>query len=280
MGKSSIVLAIHDSGRYTQIDLSPHLPLKKTHSEAQVEQSSQKQHDYYALHTVNEDTNAIFEPPEEQVLGSIASVVYQTHRSIMSDDRVLCQQVSRIYHGLSEQPMQMQQLRTAIAQAEQSRYNRADTALDVSEGTVGQAVKHDVAEGHDSFTTDVFLNYVSRFSVNDPNSPIDRLHTSFSGSPDYYLKTSPVHSLFQSILRSSPFSVPVQSPFQPIHCTNPFSAPVHSPYQPIHCTSLRISPVSIPLQSPYHSSLRTSTFFVPVQFPYQSSHLIPYLSDD
>ena len=101
----------------------------------------------------------------EQILDSVTSLVYQTHISIMSDDRELCQQVVRIYRRLGERRVQMQQLRTTIAQTQQS--------------------------SHDSSTVDVFLNFVSRFSVNGPNSSIERLRGSIYGHPDYLLETSP-----------------------------------------------------------------------------------------
>lgn len=156
-----------------------------------IEQSSQKQHDYYALHTRKESTNTSTIQPEDQVLDFVMSLVHQTHHAIISDDPLLCQQVARIYRQLGEKPMQMQQLKTAIAQAGQPpKYDRADTASDVLEGSIDQAVGYNVAKGHDSSTADVFLGSVSMFSMNDSNSSIDRLRGSFSGSPDYFLETS------------------------------------------------------------------------------------------
>lgn len=98
-------------------------------------------------------------------MGSITSLVHQTHLSIMSDDRELCQQVARIYCRLGERRVQMQQLRTRIAHTQQS--------------------------SHDSSTGDVFLDFVSRFSVNGPNSSIDGLRASISGRPDSLLEISP-----------------------------------------------------------------------------------------
>lgn len=102
---------------------------------------------------------------EEQVLDSVTSLVYQTHLSVTSDDRELCQQVVRIYRRLSERHVHMQQLRSTIAQTQQSSY--------------------------DSSTVAVFLDFVSRFSVNGPNSSIDRLRGNISGHPYYLFETSP-----------------------------------------------------------------------------------------
>lgn len=102
---------------------------------------------------------------EEQILDSVSSFVDQTHRSIVSDDRELCQQVARIYRRLSERREQVQQLRTTIARTPQSSY--------------------------DSSTVEIFLDFVSRFSVNGPNSSIDRLLGDISGHPNYLLETSP-----------------------------------------------------------------------------------------
>ncbi|KAK0515444.1 hypothetical protein JMJ35_001478 [Cladonia borealis] len=101
----------------------------------------------------------------EQILDSISSLVYQTHLSIVSDDRELCQQVARIYRRLGERRELVQQLRTTIARTPQSSY--------------------------DSSTVEVFLDFVSRFSVNGPNSSIDRLLGDMSGHPNYLLETSP-----------------------------------------------------------------------------------------
>ena len=101
----------------------------------------------------------------EQILDSVSSLVHQTHLSVVSDDRELCQQVVRIYRRLGERHDQMQQLRTTIDQTQQSSY--------------------------DSSTVDIFLDFVSRFSVNGPNSSIDRLLGAFSGHPNYLLENLP-----------------------------------------------------------------------------------------
>ena len=97
----------------------------------------------------------------EQILDSVSSLVYQTHLSIVSDDRELSQQVVRIYHRLGERREQMQQLRTTIARIQRS--------------------------SHDTSTVEIFLDFVSRFSVKGPNSSTDR----FLGQANYLLETSP-----------------------------------------------------------------------------------------
>lgn len=94
----------------------------------------------------------------EQILDSVSSLVYQTHLSIVSDDRELSQQVVRIYHRLGERREQMQQLRTTIARIQRS--------------------------SHDTSTVEIFLDFVSRFSVKGPNSSIDR----FLGQANYLLE--------------------------------------------------------------------------------------------
>ena len=101
----------------------------------------------------------------EQTLESVSTLVHQTCLSVVSDDRQLCQQVVRIYRRLGERREQMQQLRTTIAQTQQS--------------------------SHDSSTVEIFLDFVSRFSVNGPNSSIDRLLETVSGHPNYLLENSP-----------------------------------------------------------------------------------------
>jgi hypothetical protein len=102
---------------------------------------------------------------EEQVLDTVTSLVYQAHLSNLSDNRELCQQVARIYRRLDERRVQMQQLGITITHTQQS--------------------------SHDSSTVDTFLDFVSRFSINGPNSSIDRLRASISGRPDSLLETSP-----------------------------------------------------------------------------------------
>ena len=96
--------------------------------------------------TRNPTTSAIHNSGE-QTLDSVSSLVHQTRLSVVSDDCELCQQVVRIYRRLGERREQMHQLRTTIAHTEQS--------------------------GHDSSTVEIFLGFVSRFSVNGPNSSID-----------------------------------------------------------------------------------------------------------
>ena len=65
----------------------------------------------------------------EQILDSISSLVYQTHLSIMSDDRELCQQVVRIYRRLGDRREQMQQLRTKIARTRQSSHDSSTVEI-------------------------------------------------------------------------------------------------------------------------------------------------------
>ena len=147
-----------------------------------VEQSSQKQHDCYALDTLKESTNTGIFQPEDEVLDSVMTLVHQTHHAIISNDALLCQQVARIYRQLGEKPMQMQKLKSAITQAGQPpRYDRADTAPDTLEGTVDQSVEYNVTKGYDSSIADVFLDCVSMFSMNDSDSSIDRLRGKISG---------------------------------------------------------------------------------------------------
>ena len=101
----------------------------------------------------------------EQILDSVSSLVHQTHPSIVSDDRELCQQVAHIYRRLGERREQVQQFRNTIARTPQSSY--------------------------DSSTVEIFLDFVSRFSVNGPNSSIDQLLGDIAGHPNYLLETSP-----------------------------------------------------------------------------------------
>jgi hypothetical protein len=105
----------------------------------------------------------------------------------MSDEHILWQQFAQLYRQFGEQSI-MQQLSPAIAQPQQSRSNRADTAL---EYTVGQGVEHSVAKGHAASTMEIFQDIVSRFSVNGTKSLIDGLRARFSGSPNDSLGTSP-----------------------------------------------------------------------------------------
>lgn len=114
--------------------------------------------------TRNPTTSAIHNSGE-QTLDSVSSLVHQTRLSVVSDDRELCQQVVRIYRRLGERREQMHQLRTTIAHTEQS--------------------------GHDSSTVEIFLGFVSRFSINGPNSSIDRLLGAITGHPNSFLESSP-----------------------------------------------------------------------------------------
>jgi hypothetical protein len=110
----------------------------------------------------------------------------------MSDDHLLCQQVARTYREFGEQLMQMQELKNTIACAAQARckYNQTHTASDKSKDTGGRDVEYHDAAAHDSSAAEIFLNCVSRFSMKNPCSSIDRLRANFSGSPDYSLETS------------------------------------------------------------------------------------------
>lgn len=102
--------------------------------------------------------------PGEQLVDSVTSLVYQNNSSVLSDDHELSQQVVRIYQSLADRREQMQELRATTAHDHQSTY--------------------------DSSMVDIFMDFVSRLSINGPYSFTERLRGCMLGKPDYSFETS------------------------------------------------------------------------------------------
>ena len=131
---------------------------------------------------------------ESSVLRTIGSLVQQTSRYVVSDDKKDLSRSARVYSWLSGQPSQMRALGVAIAKA----LRRADTgyaswtnSVSDAEKTAPESVK-DLLSGSSAF--DVFLSCVSRFSESTSPSSIEQLCHSLSGSPVYVLETSKTFS--------------------------------------------------------------------------------------
>jgi hypothetical protein len=73
--------------------------------------------------------------------------------------------------------MQMQELKNTIACAAQARckYNQTHTASNKSRDTGSRDVEYHDAAAHDLSAAEIFLNCVSRFSMKNPSSSINRL---------------------------------------------------------------------------------------------------------
>ena len=134
--------------------------------------------------------------PSSRVLGSVASLVRETRYAVMSGNRSLCNNIAEIYSVLGEHHTELRKIKLAVERQRSPSGERQVTCSSNCElhnpyTSVSPPSDCDSDDDHDSSTTEVFFDCVSRFSVNGSSSSIDRLCRRFSGSPDYYLESMP-----------------------------------------------------------------------------------------
>ena len=113
----------------------------------------------------------------------------------MSEHSLLHRQIAQIYRKLGEQHMQMQELSRAIDQLVnprgEQRTENPSHYKQVPASSTSSTLQNIPDPEFDCSTADVFFDCISRFSEDDSDSSIERLHARFSGSPDYCLESQP-----------------------------------------------------------------------------------------
>ena len=157
-------------------------------------QSSRRASHKYSLLKRAPDVGETSTTPRRPILASLTSLVQETQHAFMSEDHSLQRHLAQIYRELGEQRMQMRQLKLAIEQPREPNDDpmmASNCGMSLSEEFVNPVLDLDNAEDGDSTAVDIFFDCISRFSMNDSSSTIDRLHAKFSGSPDYCLESTP-----------------------------------------------------------------------------------------
>lgn len=182
MGKSTDTLVVRGSGtcRMTQFPLEN--TLKRSHDALEAEFPS-GQPDYHPLYPTTEGTN-MANAREERLMDYVEPLLQQTYRSMTSNNSAPCQQITHIYDGSGQHRLHATPIDPPKRSRAQSLLNRAQNASHPS-------IEDGDSDGHHPATTRLILDFVSRFSVDDPHSAINRLGARFSGSLDSQLERSP-----------------------------------------------------------------------------------------
>ena len=150
--------------------------------------------------TTNVSPPAHYEAPRgkntvigKQTASLMASIVDKTQHAIVTHDRSLYQHLAQIYRELGENRTQIQLLTDALAQPQRGKSTLLPNTLTVLNNTGDHVSANDdqsnLSEDSHSDATEIFLDCVSRFSQGSEES-IDRLHSMFSGSPDYIFEAT------------------------------------------------------------------------------------------
>lgn len=129
----------------------------------------------------------------KQTASLMASIVDKTQHAIITHDRVLSQHLAQIYRELGENRTQIQLLTEALAQPQGGKSTQLPNTLtvlnDAGDNVSASDDQSNLSEDCHSDAAEIFLDCVSRFSQGSEGS-IDRLHSMFSGSPDYIFEAT------------------------------------------------------------------------------------------
>ena len=134
-------------------------------------------------------------PPRsrESILDSVPSFINVTPLTLRSGNHSFHQGLARIYQELAENRAQIKRLSMAI-ELRGSR-NHKSPIISISDVDDQEALESSIPEcdiaRDQSSADDIFLDCVSRFSLEDSTSSIGRLQAMFSGLPYYFFETNP-----------------------------------------------------------------------------------------
>ncbi|MCJ1483295.1 hypothetical protein MMC06_003462 [Schaereria dolodes] len=128
----------------------------------------------------------------QHIYASVSSLVQQTQHTFLSTDLASQRHLAHIYGELGQQSALLQELKISIDEFARPRDERPTACPNygkhVSERCGNLHTQLDNAEQLDSISADIFLDCASRFSHDKSTASIDRLSTSFTGSPTYILE--------------------------------------------------------------------------------------------
>ena len=128
----------------------------------------------------------------QHIFSSVSSLVQQTQHAFLSTDLTLQRHLAHIYGELGQQRALLRELKISIEESARPRDERPTACPNygkhVSKRCGNLHTQLDNTEQLDSKSTDIFFNCASRFSRDKSTASIDRLSTSFTGSPAYILE--------------------------------------------------------------------------------------------
>ncbi|KAL9108556.1 MAG: hypothetical protein Q9227_006642 [Pyrenula ochraceoflavens] len=128
-------------------------------------------------------------------VATVAALVRETQRAMILKDTSLSQHIAQIFQELSTNRRQIQHLTETLIANERdwrgrwrrlSKRNRRISDRESSESSSDPSL----TQRPESEAT-IFFDCVSRFSESTSDVSLQQLQTKFSGSPDYFLETSP-----------------------------------------------------------------------------------------
>ena len=117
---------------------------------------------------------------------AVESLVHETRCAFVSENRSLQRHLATIYRTLGDQHLQLQQLRSAMHQPNDHPI-RVESLSDNEDDVVDTL---STIDSGNSQAFDIFYDCISRFSMEDLATSVDRLNVNFSGSPRYHFETS------------------------------------------------------------------------------------------
>ena len=126
------------------------------------------------------------------IFSSVSSLVQQTQHTFLSTDLTLQRHLAHICEELCQQEALLRKLEISIEESARPRNEQPTACLNygkqVSKRCGNIHIQLDNAEQLDSMSADIFFDCASRFSRDKSAASIDRLSTSFTGSPAYILE--------------------------------------------------------------------------------------------
>ena len=126
----------------------------------------------------------------QHIFSSVSSLVQQTQHTFLSTDLTLQRHLAHIYGELGQQQALLRQLKISIEESARPRRPTACPNYDKQflKRCGNLHTQLDNAEQLDSISADIFFDCASRFSYDKSTASIDKLSTSFTGSPAYILE--------------------------------------------------------------------------------------------
>ena len=129
----------------------------------------------------------LLQPSSHSPESFVASIVDETRRAVLTDNRLLCEDLASMYRQLSRDHLQIQQLAHQLSdglkmfpsgqQDESERTTRPEGQLD------RQGIDHCASKTNTSDTLDVFFDCVSMLSQDSYPRPVEQLLAKFGDTP-------------------------------------------------------------------------------------------------
>jgi hypothetical protein len=146
-----------------------------------------------ALRPTDHDSNMSM--LRKEIVASLKYFVDETQRVFESRELTLHQHLVQAYREFGQQHVQIKRANSFLESHRQKNNQRISIdpkgGASVAEKPIRLRLKFDPTEEHEAEAIDIFFDCVSRFSMDDSCSSIDRLQKKFSGSSDYCFESFP-----------------------------------------------------------------------------------------